>query len=173
MEKHATTSWSGTSAFFKWTADSTTGVRVRTRLTKNDVWMEMVKHAPTQRRFDRFTNKWDICTEFGESGGYNVDIYYNNEDEGGKFGDDNYVALMENPGTYTLPEQESPASPPPTPEQYYGWEAALALPGRIGKHIPLLFGLSFTDLPSSLYNFEEHKQLYQAFVGERTAKSSF
>ncbi|RXW14829.1 hypothetical protein EST38_g11025, partial [Candolleomyces aberdarensis] len=101
MEKHAATSWSDTSAFFKWVLNANTGVHVRTRLTKNE---------------------------------------------------------------------ESPASPPPTPERYYGWEAATVLPGNIGKRIPFLFGLDFTDLPSASYEFEANKYLYRAFGGKEQPK---
>ncbi|KAJ2936259.1 hypothetical protein H1R20_g835, partial [Candolleomyces eurysporus] len=182
-EMFAETGWSGTATYYKWEVNRVDGVRRRTLIEKDDVRVEMVRHAPNQRRFDAFRNEWDLCTEFGSWGDYDPqNRFYEEGDSDASSDDAGYeespprvdpgpYELPENTGPTTLPglaEQDSPSSPPPTPERELGFEHTRHLSGRMAARLPLLFGVHLHGIPSTLPSVgTEHQNfIYRAFGGE-------
>ncbi|KAH8100439.1 hypothetical protein BXZ70DRAFT_1008438 [Cristinia sonorae] len=56
-----------TCAVFRWELED--NFRIRRRVSR-DLWEVEWQGRKNQRRYDSFTNEWDICTEFGEEGSW-------------------------------------------------------------------------------------------------------
>ncbi|KAJ2934000.1 hypothetical protein H1R20_g3096, partial [Candolleomyces eurysporus] len=175
-EKFALTGWSSAAGYYKWVWDDDEGVHHRTRLNNADIRVEMVRHAPAQRRFDAFANEWDICTDFGSGGSCDPrnQFYEEGDSDLEEDGMEEVGQGHSNPGPYTLPDfvdvavEDSPLSLPPTPERQPGFEHTRHLTGRMAARLPFLFGLSLESITSTVESPGQlhQKHVYRALGGE-------
>ncbi|RXW13326.1 hypothetical protein EST38_g12528 [Candolleomyces aberdarensis] len=167
-ERHAKTSWSLTSEFYKWELDSVDHVRKRRLLSKDEIEDEMCGRPSPQTRFDPLFNEWDICTQFGDDGHIMLDDNSDVESDSG---------VPTSPGQYilsnittTLPKVatiNSPLSPPSSRERAEDVEHTNHLTGRMASRTPFLFGLDVAAPPPNCPPVLDLHQcsVYRAFGG--------
>ncbi|RXW13834.1 hypothetical protein EST38_g12018, partial [Candolleomyces aberdarensis] len=185
-EQNAFKSYGKKSTYYIW-EESDNGVRERKKVNKREVDEVMENYGTHQRRYDSVYDEWDLCSEFGDWTGEDQERW--EEDElflqplssfGQPTKDPSPPAAelpppaTEKPSAYVLPEvaiDDSPLSPPPEDDVFFGWQYPAELPGRMPKMVVSLFGLKFDDP-----NFEEicpplenfaNKLLYRAFGGHK------
>jgi hypothetical protein len=180
-EKYALKSYSRKSEVYIWD-ESASGVRERKRVNKKEVDDVMSNYGVHQKRYDSVNDEWDLCSEFGDWTEQDQEAWDDEEQYLDPFVAFNPLSdeeeppaevpppQSEKPPLYTLPEiavDDSPLSPPPDEELFFGWEHPAELPGTMPKRIRRLFGLEFHEIEKTcppLDNFAV-KVLYRAFGG--------